>query len=104
MGSSKDDRDFARHNVIAQNQIFKLSPDRMISIDDQPNIVSDNVKVKARIERPAGCFIENGEAGDFLKNGEQRPAPKNAKNPDCPHQILKCNNGLVENPIESCRR
>ena len=104
MGSSKDDRDFARHNVIAQNQIFKLSPDRMISIDDQPNIVKDNVKVTARIERPAGCFIENGEAGDFLKNGEQRPAPESAKNPDCPQQILKCSNGLIETPGESCRR
>ncbi|HAZ11527.1 MAG: hypothetical protein A2X86_14090 [Bdellovibrionales bacterium GWA2_49_15] len=56
-GSSKSNRDYARYNVVAQNQIYKLSPSKMIVNDDESNFITANQTVATEIERFSGCAL-----------------------------------------------
>ena len=103
MGSSVNDRDLAKHNVIIQNQFFKLSPERMIVINEQPNIVSDNITVSQRINRAAGCYLEDGQSGYFLHSGQQMLTAINRPRPGCNRQVYSCSNGLLQPLAGSCR-
>lgn len=47
-GSSASNRDYARDNIVENNQIRERSAERMIRVDDQPNTVRNNVTVKPR--------------------------------------------------------
>ncbi|WP_319531827.1 right-handed parallel beta-helix repeat-containing protein [uncultured Cohaesibacter sp.] len=102
-GSSANNNDLARNNVIAQNQIYKLSPQQMIVINDQPNITYDNVTVNDRINRPAGCYIEDGQAGYFIESKTQMEAALKQPKPGCGRQLYTCSNGLVSAVPRSCR-
>ncbi len=74
-GSSADDRDFARHNVVMQNQIFKRAIKEMIISknpeSDSPNYVDYNETVSTAAQRRAGCYVTpNGYKKDFILDGE----------------------------------
>jgi hypothetical protein len=65
-GSSADDRDFATHNVVMQNEIVKRSlPDMIVSenwVNDAMNLIDHNRTVtQALWPRPkAGCYVRGG--------------------------------------------
>ena len=102
LGSSKDDRDFARNNVIAYNQIFKLSPAKMIVINDQPNVVLENSSVSNRINRKSSCYMDEARGGFFFPNGTQVQAPRIFQTERCRLQTFVCNDGLVQRVPGTC--
>lgn len=73
VGSSLSDLDYASHNVVAQNQIYELSPDLMIkegSGTDTPNYTALNTTVTTPVERQAGCYVSDGFPHPFVLDGE----------------------------------
>jgi hypothetical protein len=76
-GSSADDRDFATHNVVMQNEIVKRSLTDMIRstnwVNNEMNRVDRNQTVtaaQAKWPRPAaGCYVRGG-IKEFILNGE----------------------------------
>ncbi|MBC8024683.1 MAG: right-handed parallel beta-helix repeat-containing protein [Steroidobacteraceae bacterium] len=74
-GSSADDRDFATHNVVMQNEIVKRPVADVIKsldwVNNAMNLVDGNQTVtKGKWPRPpAGCYVRGGEK-EFILNGE----------------------------------
>jgi hypothetical protein len=73
IGSSASNLDFAQHNVVMQNQIYKLPVSWMIRQGrgtDSPNHVAYNTTVTTPITRLAGCYIGTLGPKDFILSGE----------------------------------
>ena len=75
-GSSADDRDFARQNVVMQNQIYKRTLEAAIQSRNwelnSPNYIDFNETVTSETvdeERLAGCFVEEIPGGEFILHG-----------------------------------
>ena len=75
-GSSVSDRDFARFNVVMQNQIFKNPLWMMIRTKNRllnsPNFIEYNQTVTDEsvvYNRPAGCYVEQDDRG-FMFDGQ----------------------------------
>ena len=76
-GSSISGLDYARHNVIMQNQILKRRLSDMILSrgweNNSPNYIGYNTRVTSetvRRHRPAGCFVKDGYGTKFIFDGE----------------------------------
>lgn len=74
-GSSADDRDLARDNVVAGNGVFVRRPSEMLRADDAPNLLTANVTVDeqsaARIV--PGCVVwSEGASPVYLAEGQRR--------------------------------
>jgi hypothetical protein len=72
-GSGASDLDYAQHNVVMQNQIYKLPVGLMIKegrATDSPNYIEYNTTVTTPIPRLAGCYVGTGYLKDFILNGE----------------------------------
>lgn len=74
-GSSKSDLDYARYNVVMQNQIYKRNISDMIIGRNpklnSPNFINYNTTVTTAVERRAGCYISaNGYQKDFILHGD----------------------------------
>lgn len=108
-GSSKDDRDFARYNVIAQNRIYKRSIRDMIKSEDwsvnSRNYIRHNQTVSSASKRPAGCYVSRGYHTQFIFHGQSIDLFKNSKGePVCYGYKLHCNNGELNRvSSSSCR-
>ena len=101
-GSGKDNGDFARDNVIAQNQVVELSAKDMIEVDDKPNTVFDNESVKEVKKRASGCYVENGFPKPFIGDGETiRVMNKNGK-PVCTGTAFTCRDGIAVTTKVTC--
>jgi len=73
LGSGASDFDYARDNIVAQNQIYKLQPQFMIREGrdtDSPNYIDYNTTVGTSIRRLAGCYVRNGYSKSFILHGE----------------------------------
>ena len=75
IGSGASDLDYAQHNVVMQNQIYKLPVILMIkegrgTSTDSPNYVQYNTTVTTPVKRLAGCYIGSGNSQDFIVDGE----------------------------------
>ena len=72
-GSGADDRDFAAHNAVMQNQIVGRSADEMIHTEwpdsNTPNYIEGNTTVEAPVSRHSGCFLPEARASRFLAHG-----------------------------------
>jgi hypothetical protein len=72
IGSGASNLDYAQHNAVMQNQIYKLDTGLMIQqgrSTDSPNYIKLNRTVQTAISRPAGCYIPNDDI-DFITHGE----------------------------------
>jgi parallel beta-helix repeat protein len=76
-GSGVSDLDYARHNIVMQNQIYKRSISDMIKTRNpavnSPNYIGYNQTVTAETvvnNRRAGCFVPDGYQKDFILHGE----------------------------------
>jgi hypothetical protein len=78
-GSSVSNLDYARHNVVMQNQVYVRSVEDMIrtgtalldSLANWPNYVARNETVAQAVTRPAGCFLPTRYDLDFLPHGQE---------------------------------
>ncbi len=71
VGSSASNLDYARYNVVAESQIYKLSVGKMIRNDDSPNYFFNNETVAISVSRPSGCFLSfGGSRQTFISHGE----------------------------------
>lgn len=110
-GSSGNNHDFARYNVVMQNQIFKRSITDMIQsknwddswpayIDFNTEFVTQETVVR---NRKAGCYVKYG-IKNFILDGESIEYFINADNHIiCGSKKLTCNNGVTtESDNSSC--
>lgn len=67
-GSSANNNDLARNNVVAENQMRQRSPSDSISVNDSPNLIIDNQYVNERITRGSSCYYQ--PANQILADGE----------------------------------
>jgi Right handed beta helix region len=73
IGSGASDLDYARNNVVMQNQIYKLAVSLMIKegrSTDSPNHIAYNTTVATPTARLAGCYVPHGYFKDFIVHGE----------------------------------
>ena len=73
IGSGASNLDYAQHNVVMQNQIYKLPVSLMIREGkgtDSPNYIEYNTSVTTPVARLAGCYVGSGYAKDFIVHGE----------------------------------
>lgn len=100
-GSSIDDRNYARHNVVYQNQIYKRSVEEMIITKtgdingwdptSRPNHVGLNETVEAAVARRAGCYSGNGYK-PFVLDGQSLDVVRTPSGPACGRRYT-CNDG-----------
>jgi hypothetical protein len=69
-GSSASDLDYARYNVVAQNQIYKLPISMMIRVNDSPNYLFENASVQTPLSRSSGCFVDLTSSKVFIHDGD----------------------------------
>lgn len=101
-GSGKDNGDFARDTVVAQNQIVALSAKDMIEVDDKPNTVFGNESVKEAKKRASGCYVDNGFPEPFIRDGETiRVMSRNGK-PVCTGTAITCRDGVEVKKKVAC--
>jgi hypothetical protein len=101
-GSSVSDKDYARYNVVMQNQIYKRSLSDMIKTKNPsvnfPNYIADNETVTVDTvdnARPAGCYVEIETRG-FISHGESFEIFHSR----CEAYDYRCDDGdLVRTPI-----
>jgi Right handed beta helix region len=101
-GSSVDDRNYARNNVVYQNQIYKRSVADMIITKtsdvngwdptSRPNHVGLNETVEAAVERRAGCFSGNGYK-HFVLDGGSLDVIRTPSGPMCGGSKYTCSDG-----------
>ncbi len=108
-GSSKNDKDFARHNVIMQNQIYKRSLKDMIKTNspkiNSPNYIGHNKVVTSSTvvkNRKAGCYFANGSR-DFILHGKKFTTIKDLGRSTC-LRTYSCTDGVLKRSGNSdCR-
>jgi len=96
VGSGVSDLDFARDNVVMQNQVVKRRVRDMIKVrnaeHDSPNYIAHNETVSRVTERASGCFLETSFSRDFLEDGEQTEVAMRSGNRDrC--VVQRCDDG-----------
>lgn len=69
-GSSKSNRDFARENVVIDNQIVNRRVKNAIRNKDRRNVYQLNRRVKQAIIHESGCYLVTGNTKTFLKHGD----------------------------------
>ena len=99
VGSAVSDRDFARDNVVMQNQIVRRSVGDMIRVrnpdHDSPNYIAHNETVTTIEARKSGCFLETAYSRSFLEDGQQTEvAVKSGNSTKC--VVQRCNDGVLE--------
>ena len=106
-GSSVDNTDYARHNVVMQNQFYDrplpygYSSALAVAVKtsgskNKPNYVSHNQVVSAAIDRKAGCYVSNGYLTNLIKHGEMIDVFRNWRGePVCTGYQRRCNDGTV---------
>ncbi len=97
-GSSVSNLDYARYNVVMQNQIIKRSVSDMIVTKNPqvnyPNYVNYNTSVTTAVERQCGCYVgSRGYKKDFILDGQNIEALQ--VSPDFRSINYTCRNGTL---------
>jgi hypothetical protein len=100
LGSGASDLDYARDNVLMQNQIFKFQFEPSVWTNrpelNSPNYVAHNETVTARISRRAGCWVPTAFARDFILDGQSIEAVVTRDGaPRC--VVQRCDDGILSN-------
>jgi hypothetical protein len=112
-GSSVSNMDFARNNVVAENQIFKgdsnLTPEKMLRNDDSPNFISDNEQVVDSHPVVPGCVVAVPDGRNlYIKNGNSMVARTDeltGTRYGCRNEVVSTTTGLPTSRIDfSCSR
>ena len=108
-GSGVSNKDFAKHNIIMQNQIYKRSVSDMIRnrnaqvntnnhIDHNQTVTTESVDKN----RLAGCFIDNHRP-NFLLHGRQTQTVREQSGQFCIAQTQCQNSVLSSLAVRDCR-
>jgi len=104
MGSSESDLDYATHNVVMQNQIFKRKVEKLIRTQhaavNGPNYIGKNETVESAVERKAGCFVSAKAEKFFVRHGETIAAKGDIGRTSCGSAILRCLDGELLCPVK----
>lgn len=108
-GSSASDKDYARHNVIMQNQIYKRSITDMIKTNNtkvnSPNYIDHNQTVTDQTlvrNRLAGCYLPNNSP-NLLAHGRSLELIKDTGKTAC-FSRYSCTDGVLNRPsVSDCR-
>jgi hypothetical protein len=97
-GSSASNLDYARYNVVMQNQILKRSVSDVIVTKNPdvnyPNYVKFNTTVTTAVDRPCGCYVgSRGFKKDFIEDGQSVEALQ--VSPDFRSFNYTCRNGTL---------
>jgi hypothetical protein len=99
-GSSADDRDFARWNIVVGNQFYKRSVSDMIRNDwpdvNRYNVAFGNETVTQHEVRNASCWVEQGDQRFILRDGLSRRVVSVVGSfaaPDCRDRTFTCHDG-----------
>lgn len=100
LGSGASDLDYARDNVLMQNQIFKFQFDESVKTNrpevNSPNYIAHNQTVTSRISRRAGCWVPTAFQRDFILHGQTIEAVvTSGGSPRC--VVQRCNDGVLSN-------
>lgn len=115
-GSSASDKDYARYNVIMQNQfyrrlIYKNSKLENATLSDMirtqnrkinsPNYLAHNELISTKIDRKAGCYVEHGYK-KFLLHGESIDVLNINGKLTCANTKATCKDGELINESTNC--
>jgi len=99
-GSGSDNRSFATHNVVMQNQIYKRSIASTIvtkwTDGNVPNYVAYNEDdLLSHEDRASGCYVDSAY-GQFLRDGETTRLLRSGTGaPTCRDRRSRCDDGEV---------
>lgn len=99
-GSGADDRSFATHNVVMQNQFYKRSVASSVVTPwtdvNVPNYVAYNEgDILSHQDRPSGCYVDSAY-GQFLRDGETTRLLRSATGaPTCRTARTRCDDGKL---------
>jgi hypothetical protein len=107
-GSGASNLDFARYNVVMQNQIAVRSVSDMIAVRggsstsgrsyaslNSPNYIAHNQTVSARITRQSGCYLPSGFRTSFMLDGASEPVIEKIDGQvSC--AMKTCNDGVLD--------
>ncbi len=99
-GSGADNRSFATHNVVMQNQFYKRSVANSVVTKwtdvNVPNYVAYNEgDLLSHQERPSGCHVDTAY-GQFLRDGETTRLLRSASGaPTCRAGRSRCDDGEI---------
>lgn len=119
-GSSKSDKDYAKYNVIMQNQFYKRNvwksvggQNRLVKAtladmimtknksSNSPNYIAYNELVSAKVNRKGGCYVRNGYK-DFLLHGQFIDVFKVNGRLACGKKMT-CNDGELVTTTSNCK-
>ena len=96
VGSAISELDKSSHNVVMQNQIYKLPTSKMIkvgAIGNVGNIIEGNQTVTTAVTRRSGCYVEDGYK-NFLRDGASLDVFKDVRDrPVCGATSQTCTDG-----------
>lgn len=102
VGSSVNNNDLARYNVISQNQIRHYSAAEMIRVNASPNTLNANETVSNEISRPAACYLDSALPTNFFASGTTTRYVMADGEPTCNGRSYKCNDGEIISASISC--
>ncbi len=95
LGSSADDRDFARYNVVMGNQIYKFRMRDMVRSKNEalnsPNFVKYNQTTTRPVQRRSGCYVPGSFKREFIAHGESVEALTGSN--QC--RVQRCDDGVL---------
>jgi hypothetical protein len=112
-GSGADDADYARYNVVMQNQIYNRPPClggyapppiQQHGDKNKPNYIDHNEMVQSAIDRKAGCYLPSGYLTDFVVDGAEVDVFRGADGePECRGYKYRCVDGVPQQlPTTTC--
>lgn len=102
-GSSANNNDLARRNVIAQNQFYKFQPEKIVRLNDSPNYLLANETVSADKKRGSGCYLKAAYPSELLQHGQSTQQFSVNGTIACKETKYTCNDGLLATTKATCQ-
>lgn len=102
-GSSINNNDLAKFNIVAKNQFYKFSESSIVRVSESDNMVFENETVQGSPEkRKSGCYLQAGYPSNLLKHGQSTQLFYLSDSVICKETLYSCNNGIIETKPQFC--
>lgn len=101
-GSSANNNDLARNNVIAQNQFYKFKPEQIVRFSESPNYLLANETVSADIKRASGCYLKAAFPSELLGHGQSTQQFMVSGAVVCKETKYTCTDGVLSTSKATC--